>query len=277
MVVAREKVSMTLLWCICALLVTGCAPTGAGAQVADACYTAVPLKDSAGNDKPIEPICRALEKNLNQFCDEPPLVCQLKIAPAFSSALTIPELAPADFGGDLGLIEALVRAPFEHLNNGADAAKIWDDYRPRYEAALRSGRLKVSRGVFDIYRIGRPMNVYRVDPGDCEVRNAAQLQNESREEWDLQLANAGVFVYPAAEEIGALQPQRRALGVPPGDLFLYEGLPYLYSMGVLRRNPAIETYNTVVVYAGSDDLASSGLLSIRDICEINYRAKRSER
>jgi len=264
-----------LSWGLCVSLATGCAPTGAQAQITDHCYTALPPKNAAGNDKPIEPVCRVLEQNLNQFCDEPPMVCGLRIAPRFSNELAVPVWDPVDFGGRLSFVEALVRGEIEYLNAGKAATDVWNDFRAGYEEALQAGRLTVLTADLDMYRLGRPLTVYRVDPGDCEKRNSSQLN--SREQWNAQLASAGVFVYTAPEAVKSLEPQYRFGPTPTGDVFLYNGRAYFYNMGVLRPTSTGQPYNAVVVNEGSDEAAPDRLLSISNVCEITYQDKGSER
>lgn len=56
------------------------------------CYRAESLKGPYGEptSEPIEPVCLALERNLNEFCDQPPMVCELKIHPRHARELALP-------------------------------------------------------------------------------------------------------------------------------------------------------------------------------------------
>src|ERR1700752_88695 len=77
------------------------------AQGGGTCYTAVPLRDQAANDVPSEPVCRVLEQNLNQLCEQPPLVCGLKIAPQFSDRIELPVWTPVNTNAGVRLVESI--------------------------------------------------------------------------------------------------------------------------------------------------------------------------
>src|SRR5262245_10014521 len=67
--------------CLSGLLGAIALMTSLSIQAAGHCYVAQPVHDVNGKQLPIAPVCRSLEANMNEFCDEPPLMCGIKIAP----------------------------------------------------------------------------------------------------------------------------------------------------------------------------------------------------
>ncbi len=89
------------------------ASLGASTQgMAEDCYLPKPVLID-GKERPNEPVCEVLAKNLNRFCDSPPMVCRLKIHPDFSQDLALPDWKPLAHQTDLRRIEEFIRAPWE--------------------------------------------------------------------------------------------------------------------------------------------------------------------
>ena len=251
------------------------------------CYTAVPLRDQGGNDVAIEPVCRVLEQNLNEFCDEPPLVCGVKIAPEFEADLALPTWTPVDFGGSLDLIESTVRAQWLGFNPqripggspqaAAAADSIWAEHRPRLERALEEGRLAVSSAELDLYQVGRPSTFYRIDPGDCEIDNGGTLQPDRPDYWDRRLVLNGVRVLPTPAALSDLLETFQSLSPeePYGDVLLFRGQAYTYAMWGNDYPANID--NRVIVDLGLNYPTPAGpRLFFRNVCDIKYRSPKSE-
>jgi hypothetical protein len=251
------------------------------------CYTAVPSRDQGGNDVPIEPVCRVLEQNLNEFCDEPPLVCGVKIAPEFQADLALPTWTPVDFGGSLDLIESTIRAQWLGFNPqripggspqaAAAADSMWAERKPRLERALEEGRLAVSSAEIDLYQVGSTSSFYRVDPGDCEIDNGGTLQPDRPDYWNRRLVMSGVHVRPTPETLSGLLETFQSLSPeePNGDVLLFRGQAYTYSMW--GNNPPANIDNRVIVNLGSNYPTPAGpMLFFRNVCDIKYRSPTSE-
>jgi hypothetical protein len=228
------------------------------------CYTAMPLKDQKGKALPIEPVCRALENNLNEFCDVPPLVCGLKIAPKYSKVLEFPKWTPVDLGGKLDLVESVVRGQWERAGNPHAGQVIWHEAQPRFEVALRSKRLMVFTAQLDLYGFGKKLKSYRINPGDCEINNGQQLRSKDHAWWNTALTSSNVEVLPSPDELQALEHRHYRLspGGPKGDLILFRGKPYWYDMW--GYTPA--TYDAPAVNRIGVNL------STRNVCDIKYKA-----
>lgn len=240
------------------------------------CYTAVPIRDAGLNDLPIEPVCRVLEQNLNQFCAEPPLVCGIKIAPQFESELTLPTWTPVDLGGRLDLVEATVRAQWQGTTPTAPDV-IWAERQPALERALAEERLSVSSAEIDLFQVGRPSRLYRIDPGDCEINNGERLRPDRPDYWDQRLVWSGVRVLPTAESLAQLLETFRMLGreTPNGDALLFRGRAYTYLMSG-NTYPA-DVDNRVMVNRGINYTIPSGpTLFFENVCEIKYRSPKPE-
>lgn len=241
------------------------------AQGGGTCYTAVPLRDQTGNDVLIEPVCRVLEQNLNQFCDDPPLVCRLKIAPEFSDRIELPVWTPVSTDNGVRLVESIVRAQWEAFGGPSAADRMWEERRPAIEESVQEGRLAVSSAAIDLYQVGRPVETYRIDPGDCETRNAAIL--EGRRSWDERVAEAGVRVVPTPEALDRLLETFKQLtpGEPFGDVLLFGGAAYTYFMTGNTEPASVD--NRMIVDQGTNYTGPTGpMLSFRNVCQIQYRS-----
>jgi uncharacterized protein len=182
----------------------------------------------------VEPVCEALEKNLNRFCDQPPMVCGLKVAPDFHDQIILPSWTPLDPEANRDLIEAFVRAPWEGSSNKNAANEMWEIERPRVEKAFAEKHISFSRANLDLFNVGQSQAAYRLEYGDCEANNP--LLHKSAFWKELKIHNEEVKVHQAPEVVRALFQQyfplqREALN----DVFLYDGKVYDYAMGSGRK------------------------------------------
>lgn len=227
--------------------------------------------NSEQNDKPIEPVCRALEENLNEFCDEPPVVCGLLVAPRFAEQITFPAWQPVELDGQLDVVERIFRAQWASIRSESGKEQVWGEFRSVVEPALRNGRLSLSSAELDLYELGKPYRTYRIDTGVCDVRNA-NLKGPPSASWNLPLADAQVFVFLAPEAVEDIEKtyRNRARSEPEGDVFLFEGRPYAYTM-FGYRNDGRPVDNLLIVYKGSNDTIG-GRPAIRptQVCTLKY-------
>jgi len=197
------------------------------------CYALAPLRDGKGKLRPIEPVCRVMEKNLNRFCDQPPMVCGLKIAPEFRDRLTMPEWAPLDPAANLEWIEEFVRAPWVDATSLTQKGRdeLWEEDRPKIEQAFAEKRITFSQAQLDLYNLGQAQLAYRLDFGNCEALNP-QLTFQNRKNWGKQkTVPAPVQIQHAPEIVRELFEQYFPLGRSPlHEVFLFDGKVYDYVM-----------------------------------------------
>lgn len=194
------------------------------------CYTLMPLFDGGlrGNARPIEPVCLALEKNLNQFCDQPPMACGLKIAPEFRDQIILPTWSPLDPAANQALIEEFIRAPWQDNSDGFDKRQ-WEVERPDIEKALAEKRLTFSQAKLDLYNLGDAQTAYRLSFGSCEANNP---QFSDRERWDEKINPVSVQIHHAPEVVRPLFKQYFPLQHEAlNEVFLYDGKVYDFGMG----------------------------------------------
>jgi hypothetical protein len=203
-------------------------------KAAGRCYVAQPVEDENNKTLPIEPACRVLEANLNEFCDEPPLMCGIKIAPKYARDLSLPKWKPVDLHGKIDLVEQTVRARWGSDQKAAQT--IWNEERAPFEAGLAAGTLSLKSADLDLLGIGRKLTVYRIDPGTCEKKNQQVLQSRDPGVWNSGFLSSEteVMLSPSATRevtrqyfIGSWREN--------GDVVLYKNLPLQYWMGSLRH------------------------------------------
>lgn len=237
------------------------------------CYTAVPVPDLKGKDTPIEPICHELEENLNAFCDEPPVVCGLKVAPKFTGEFAFPAWRSVALDGGLDLVESLVRAPWASISSEQGKEDVWKDYRAVLAPALADGRLTVATAELDLFQLGRAYKTYRIDAGNCAQLNADLSKEPKSIWWNWPLKSAQLYVLPAPEAIKEIESRYRNLARTgaDGDILLFRGKPYAYFM-FGNQNAAVGPINNqLVVKEGvNDSPGGAPRIRIRDVCYLKY-------
>lgn len=193
------------------------------------CYTLQPIKDSK-KVRPIEPVCEVMEKNLNQFCDQPPVACGLKIAPEFRGKIILPHWTPMDHPeGYSRLIEEFIRMPWQELHTPQEKAETeLQKERTKIEQALTENRLSFSTAELDLYNLGKPQTAYRLDYGDCQTSNP---QFTDREQWGKAIQPAPVKIQVAPEIVKTLFKQFFTVEKTIyGNVFIYGGKTYSFWM-----------------------------------------------
>src|SRR5689334_5934975 len=171
-------------------LLAGCSTAEAKKQ----CYTAVPV-DNAQHTP--EPLCRLLEANLNEFCDVPPVVCGMKIAPRYAQQLSIPRWSAVDLRGRPARVEEIVRAFRPATPQGAD--RVWNEMRHDVEAAIAAGRFTLQTAQVDLFGTGQTLSVFRMDDGACPIENQDLLTSKDPAIWHGGFTSAHTGVYLAPE------------------------------------------------------------------------------
>lgn len=247
------------------------------------CYALAPIMEEKGKIRPIEPICRVMEKNLNQFCDQPPMACGLKIAPEFRDKLTLPEWTPLDPEANRALIEEFIRAPWVDSTNltQKDKDELWEEDRPKVEKAFAEKRITFSQAQLDLYNLGQAQLAYRLDYGNCQALNP-QLELKNRKNWGKQkTVSAPVKIQHAPEVIRVLYKQYFPIGRSDlHEVFLYNGKVYDYWMsgtGQTWKSPPefIELYVNRHERWTNPGTEKTRLI-MDNICRFNYQPKQGE-
>jgi hypothetical protein len=133
-------------------------------------------------------MCLELEKNLNEFCGEQPMVCALKISPRYPK-LTLPKWTALDVERNMDLIERLVRGSLLHTVKHSPRASDynWAMLRDRIAKYAPAGQASLSRARIDLANGGAREVIYRVDTGLCPDLNFGTAANDP--EWKEIIAN----------------------------------------------------------------------------------------
>lgn len=146
------------------------------------CYTLVPR--ARGQFA----MCLELEKSLNEFCGEQPMVCALKISPKYPK-LTLPKWTALDVEQNMDLIERLVRGRWLHAEKNSPGSndRNWAMTRDRIVKYARAGQASLSRARIDLANGGAREVIFRVDTGLCPDLNFGTAANDP--EWKEIIAN----------------------------------------------------------------------------------------
>ena len=246
------------------------------------CYKAESLKGPNGEhtSKPIEPVCLAMERNLNEFCEQPPMVCDLKIHPKHARELALPKWEPVDLGGNFSLVEELIRTPYRSAPDPNAADHVWEGERPGIEAAFKEGRLKVSTAQLDLYQTGTKAKTYRYDLGDCTQKNSYLKLRNDNGNWEVELKTPEVRVNLAPNDYRTMETRYRSLSGAGlgGEVFFFRGQTFSYHMLGFRRkgeNPDLPSTNEARVNQGVHFLLNGKpTIDYRNVCELNYQPAR---
>jgi uncharacterized protein YecT (DUF1311 family) len=231
-----------------------------------------PIKDDSGKRPPVEPICRVMEQNLNQFCDQPPMACGLKIAPQFSQWFTLPTWTPVE-NVNPALIEEFLRAPWMDTSIKKEKKDaLWEEDRPKVEAAFAEKRLTFLQAQLDLYNLGKAQTAYRLDYGNCQANNP-QLNDPTQ--WGMAIHYAEIqiqykpdIVRPLFKEYFPLQHESHH------EVFLFDGKTYSYVMHG-TTNPAIAPDDNWMVVNRHEQKTYKGesqpTLLMKNICIFNYQ------
>lgn len=242
------------------------------------CYWLVPIvKD--GKVQPLESVCLTMEKNLNRFCDEPPMACELKIAPEFAGQIVKPNWVSLDIETNRMLIEEFIRAPWESGVSMTQKQKDEILEIDRMEKSIANKELSFSRAQLDLYNLGKPQTAYRLDYGDCRALNS-NLDNPRKWEWGNK--STSVKTQHAPEVVRQIFSQYIPLQHAPLDnVFLYEGKVYDYWMAKSQPGPwkapaefadLRVNRREIATYAEADKT----YLVLRNVCHFNYKPVQGE-
>lgn len=143
---------------------------GPGFVAADECYK---LIHGEGN-----PVCRKLGKNLNRFCDKPPMRRELAIHPDFSKDFAFPKWEDLDPQANIALAAeahrswAVVAHDCKAKCDTEERERQWQLVRAQFLEAARQGCLRFSRARIDINHDGKKELVFRL-VGNCSKPSAS--------------------------------------------------------------------------------------------------------
>lgn len=237
----------------------------------DHCYTLQPVLDGNGYVEPIAPVCLLMEENLNRFCDAPPMVCELKIAPEFQKEITFPNWTPLDPEAHRDLIEEVLRTPWKAAGFPAGEEEVWSDIKSGLDAAFEAKTVTFSKGEIDLFNLGKSQLAYRLDYGACRDQNPQLASTQ----WEAPLRTAAIKIQHAPDVVRKLfsdyVPLMRS---PSSEVFHFRGQTYSYWMaGYVTRGLEIE--NTLQIrqlglWAHRGEKARN--LSEFQICIFSYNA-----
>jgi hypothetical protein len=191
--------------------------------IARTCYT---LKDEDRGAK--ERVCKVMEENLNRFCDEPPMVCGLQIAPEFSKMLKIPGWERIDFALNRKKVEEILLRQSLESHHNDDKVRLFNEANGVYEDARRRGTLRISKSYLDLFNIKKKHVAYRIDFGNCRQKNP---QLGERSSWGLPATNNDIEVQYLPNINGSIfrgfTPKDDRVA---SDVFIFDKVTYSFTM-----------------------------------------------
>lgn len=232
-------------------------------QAAGQCYKIIPIKDSSGKEKSVPSVCTALAENLNEFCDDRPMVCELKISPKHPE-LSLPQWSPLDIKTNMGLIEKLERgSSMIYTRNYPGAGdRSWNEFRKTLLKYQARGTTSFKSASIDLLNRGKPETIYQIDNGFCEDLNFGTARNQP--DWkkvfasqpsNHRFAKVGRTLYDARYAEVMTNPGWRSRAEGGGsaflgakylkelnqaDVFLYGGKSYLIRWNGGLWGPSVE-------------------------------------
>jgi hypothetical protein len=209
------------------------------------CYVPHPILDSDGKVKPIEPVCQAMEENLNRFCDQPPMVCELKVAPECRQQITFPNWTPLDPEKNRELIEEFLRTPWRAGSSQPNSTlkkEIFQEEKTKINEAITAKTLTFAKDTLDLYNMGQPQTAYRLDYGTCYAANS---EIDDPKHWNRPLIAAPVKIQLAPEIVRPLFEEFFPIDrAPASEVFGYGGQTFSYYMfGYIdKRGGGIENW-----------------------------------
>jgi hypothetical protein len=240
-------------------------------QAAGKCYTATRI-----DKKPIAPICKVVEANLNEYCNQPPMVCDIRIHEKYSRLLTLPAWEDVTSDTSMSFLERLIRAPYLSNPNTDAANEIWNEQKPGIVAASTAGHLQIARSNLDLFHTGAKQLVYKYTLNDCGEKNK-YLTSDLPDPWDVKLETPTTEYAIAESDLNALKHKYQIVmpGVMGrGNLFLYDGKVFNYYMyGYIERG-SVKSYNFAAVDGGEvKNIAGISIVDRTNVCKISYKSQ----
>ena len=186
------------------------------------------------------PVCKALLQNFNEYCDEPPMVCELRIHPKFSKLLSRPNWKRISPTPSIEDIERFITAPEDAAEGVSET--MWAFWRPKIESALQHGTLTMDEADVDLLNRGQKERVLRVQTGECTSENQATPDSDH----SLMYQTDGIYTN-FAPEVYPQHPKRGFSG-GGGVFFMFNGKTYDYGMRLdtIVVNQANDSTNRII-------------------------------
>jgi hypothetical protein len=188
-------------------------------------------------------MCREFENNLNQYCEAPPMLCEIRVAPEFGKDFTFPKWETLDAGANLEMIEKFIRARVSVRSDWIGKPeerswreKKWKEYEPGLMQRLNEGVIRFSRARVDLNHNGETELVYRLIDRDCPVSDPAQYHFPT-----------GPKLMVLDEATGEFDQEYTKHLYRAYDVLLHQGRAHLshFGSGDDRVNTALQIYDTV--------------------------------
>jgi hypothetical protein len=218
-------------------------------------------KDLSGNSLALNtaPVCKAFLRNLNEFCDEPPMACELKIHRKYSMLLGQPKWKRISATPTIEEIERFIKAPDHATGIPQRAETIWAVWLPTIEAAIQRGSLTVNEAYVDLLNRGYKERVLRIQTGECTSKNHATSDSDHA----LMYQTDGIYANLAPEVYARHPGHEYSWG--GGIVFTFNKSTYEYGMGL----------DTIVINR-SDDSTDRIIGSHKGVCVIQMIYKEAK-
>lgn len=185
-------------------------------------------------------LCRDLERNLNTFKDEPPMVCGIRLNPEFED-FRVPAWEPMRAKDHVGLLKQMYWAKYSGLGGYTPEiiAEEWRKYLPELKQKIERGQVQIAKGHFDIEHDSDKESVVRLRDDGCDA--VKYLMAFSPPDPNLfVLSTDGDVLYSGYDRMSRNS----------SDTFLYKGRTYLSSWGGITtsEDTVLYVYETFEVF-----------------------------
>jgi hypothetical protein len=237
-------------------------------QAAGKCYKAISI-----DRKPLHPLCKVMEANLNEYCLEPPMVCGLKIHETYKSIFALPVWEDVTAVTSMDFLERLIKLPYLSNPDINAATNIWAEEKPSIDEAITAGRFNVWKSNLDVFQTGGRQVIYQYSTSDCELRNRF-LYSTSPGAWDVPLETPFKQYLISERDFAALKQKYTIIspsGLGKGDLFSHDGKIYLYQMFGAGGRFGNKRKNLVAIDMGTiNQMGNTSIAETIRVCEIQY-------
>lgn len=118
-------------------------------------------------------VCRELARNLNHYCSEPPMRCEIKIDPGFAKDFSYPKWEDIDPLTNINVVAELVRSHAIVASNCKGDCETnwregyWQKLRQEIIDGIQDKRVRFSRAYIDLNNDGKMELVYRLVGREC--------------------------------------------------------------------------------------------------------------
>jgi hypothetical protein len=210
---------------LAAVVLILCVPLAVNASGAKHCY-----KASKPINFPLDPNCKLIEKNLNEFCDVPPNACGFPIHSRYGARIKEVSWAPVDIAEEKIFYSIKnLWAPFSYnsIMNEYTAA-IWGEEETRILPAITEKRIMLYRAKLDVFGGGEPVDVYTYEIDDC-MEIQSRLDGFANWRWYTVQTPKKPILFDLSELKARKELESSPNGeIGNGQLFSVDGVFYVY-------------------------------------------------